>query len=206
MVNNFKQFLKVVVATVGIGQTVHGSLPPKKVSLEKKARFTKQDCKMLISQQEQQYKIPAGLLAAIASIESEFSPYAVNCNGASKKFTNLSDAKLYVTSLRDLGFVDINIGALQINYGYHNKRFKNAVAILDPYQNISYAAKYLASLKAKYGSWVKAVKFYHSPDHKCQEVYMTKVLNSLKRINNSTYCEISGVPKVSLKPVRNNSK
>ena len=206
MASNFKQFLQVIITTVGVGQTVHGSLPPKKVSLEKIARFTKQDCKMLISQKEQQYKIPAGLLAAVANIESEFNPYAVNCNGASKKFTNISDAKLYVTSLRNQGIIDINIGALQINYGYHNKRFKNAVAILDPYQNIAYAAKYLASLKVVHGSWVKAVKFYHSPDHKCQEVYITKVMNSLKRINNGTYCEINGVPKVSLKPARNSSK
>ncbi len=206
MASNFKQFLKVVIATIGIGQAVCGSLPAKKISLEKNARFTKQDCKMLISQKEQQYKIPSGLLAAVASIESEFSPYAVNCNGASKKFTNISDAKLYVTSLRNQGIIDINIGALQINYGYHNKRFKSAVAILDPYQNIAYAAKYLASLKAKYGSWVKAVKFYHSPDLKCQEAYITKVMNSLKRINNGTYCEINGVPKISLKPVRTNSK
>ena len=161
---------------------------------------------MLISQKEQQHKIPAGLLTAIARVESEFSPYAVNSNGRSKSFRNIKEAKLYVTALRDQGIIDINIGALQINYAYHKNRFKNAVAILDPYQNIAYAAKYLASLKAKYGSWVMAVKFYHSPDQKYQDIYITKIMNSLKLINNGTYCELNGIKKVILKPVRTGVK
>lgn len=205
MASNLKQCLKVIVTTVGMGHTVQASLPPV-VQIEKKAPFTKKDCKLLICQKEQQHKIPEGLLSAIASVESEFSPYAVNSNGKSKSFRNLQDAKLYVTSLRDQGIIDINIGALQINYAYHKNRFKNAAAILDPYQNVAYAAKYLASLKAKYGSWVRAVKFYHSPEEKYQIIYMNKIMNALKRINYSTYCELNGIKKVSLKPVRTNAQ
>lgn len=205
MASNLKQCLKVIVTTVGMGHTIQASLPPT-VQLEKKAPFTKKDCKMLISQKEQQHKIPVGLLAAIASVESEFSAYAVNSNGKSKRFTNIGEAKNYVAGLRKQGVIDINIGALQINYAYHKNKFSNAMALLDPYQNIAYAAKYLAYLKRVYGSWIKAVKFYHSPDAKYQDIYITKVMNALKRTNYNSYCEVNGLNKVSLKPARVSTK
>ena len=197
-----KYFFSVFI--VFVTQIVHAS-EPQAVSINKNAVFNKKDCMILIRQQEQQYKIPAGLLAAIAKVESGFGPYAVNSNGKSKQFKNLQDAKFYVTGLRNQGIIDINIGALQINYAYHKTRFSNAAAILDPYQNISYAAKYLASLRKTYGSWVKAVKFYHSPVSKYQDMNISKVMCSLKGIDVNTYHEINE-KKVSLKPSRTNVK
>lgn len=182
------------------------ALPPT-VSLQKKSLFTREDCQMLIGQHEQQNGIPKGLLLAIAKVESEFGPYAINCNGRSYQFTNLTEARTCVNNLRNQGIIDINIGPLQINYAYHKTKFTNAAAILDPYQSISYAAKYLVYLHKIYGgSWVKAVKFYHSPNVRYQNLYISKVMRCLKGIENETYCQMHGTKKVDLKPARTSKR
>ena len=201
MTSNFKKYFIQIITTLGVTQNIYGVLPPT-INVVKRSAFTRNDCKMLISQHESQNKIPTGLLTAIADVESEFGPYAVNCNGRSRQFTNIAEAKAYVTGLRNQGIIDINIGPLQINYAYHQTKFTNAAAILDPYQNITYAAKYLVYLKKVHGSWVKAVKFYHSPNVRCQNIYITKVMNCLKRIDHDTYREMMAVKNISLKPAR----
>jgi len=177
------------------------------MDLQKKSTFTKEDCKMLIRQHEQQNNIPKGLLLAIAKVESEFGPYAINCNGRGYQFTSLTEARACVNNLRNQGIIDINIGPLQINYAYHKTKFTNAAAILDPYKSITYAAKYLVYLHKFYGgSWVKAVRYYHSPNIRCQNLYIAKVLRCLKGIESETYCQISGIKKVDLKPARTSKR
>lgn len=197
MQNSLRRFFLPLLVTLGTIQSVGAMLPPKVKTVRKS--FSKNDCKALIKQLEQEYQIPTGLLAAIGAVESEHTPYAVNCNGKSRLFTNHDAAKNYVRDLRSQGIIDINIGVLQINYAYHQTRFEKAEEFLDPYKNVPYAAKYLASLKRIHGSWVKAVKFYHSPVAKYQNMYFRKVMNALRKIDASTYKNISGVSTVSLK-------
>ena len=189
--------IKFIIIAVSIAQNIYSVLPPIVTTVSKKSSFTKNDCKMLISQHESQNNIPNGLLAAIANVESGFGPYAVNCNGASYQFSNLKDAKAYIDNLRSRGIIDINIGTLQINYAYHQTKFPNASSILDPHKNIPYAAKY---------SWEKAVRFYHSPVAKYQNIYISKVMSYLKRTNFSTYQELNGKKYVKLKLARANHK
>jgi hypothetical protein len=199
--------IKFLIIAVGIAQNIYGVLPPIVTVVSTKSSFTKNDCKMLISQHESQNNIPNGLLAAIANVESGFGPYAVNCNGASYQFSNLKDAKAYVDNLRSRGIIDINIGPLQINYAYHQTKFANASSILDPYKNITYAAKYLAYLYKFHGySWEKAVRFYHSPVDKYQKIYIAKVMGYLKQNNFSTYQDLNGKKSVKLKLARANHK
>jgi soluble lytic murein transglycosylase-like protein len=200
MQNNFGRFFLPLLVTLGTLQPANAMFAPK-VKTAKRMSFSKKDCKALIKQLEQEHNIPAGLLAAIGAVESEHTPYAVNCNGKSSMFTNHDAAISYVRSLRNKGIIDINIGVLQINYAYHQKRFK-AEDFLDPYKNIPYAAKYLASLKRIHGSWEKAVKFYHSPVAKYQNMYFAKVMNALKRTDKQTYQLVSGIKSSGFKPAR----
>ncbi len=204
MQNKLSRFFLPLLVTLSNLQPVSAMIAPK-IKTPKRSAFSKKDCKDLIKQLEQEHGIPAGLLAAIGAVESEHTPYAVNCNGKSQLFTNHDMAKQYVRELRNQGIIDINIGVLQINYAYHQKRFK-AEDLLDPYNNVPYAAKYLASLRRIHGSWEKAVKFYHSPAAKYQNMYFTKVMNAFKRIDAQTYQQVSGVKTVSFKPARTTTK
>lgn len=209
MQNNLRRVFAFMLLVCGFAQiSVNAILPPKintkaaNQSGAKKNVFSKQDCKAFIKQMEVENKIPEGLLMAIAAVESEHNPWAINCAGVSRSFNSHEAAKKFVVELRNQGKVDINIGILQINYGAHKTRFKTAEEVLNPTKNITYAAKYLAQLKKQYGSWQRAVCFYHSPDAKCQEIYLTKVMNALRRANAQTYNKVMGVSGVSLKHSR----
>lgn len=199
MQNRFAKFFLSLLVTLGNLQPVSATLAPR-IKAPKRSAFSKKDCKALIKQLEQEHGIPEGLLAAIGAVESEHTPYAVNCNGKARMFTSHDAAKAYVRDLRNQGIIDINIGVLQINYAYHQKRFK-AEDFLDPYKNVPYAAKYLASLRRLHGSWTKAVKLYHSPVAKYQNVYFAKVMSRLKRINAESYQMVSGVKTLAPKQV-----
>lgn len=204
MRNSINRFFVPLLVTVSTLQSL-GAMQPTKTVLKSQRRssFSKKDCRTLIKQLEVENKIPVGLLEAIGAVESEHTPYAVNCNGESHLFTNHEAAKAYVRNMRKRGIIDINIGVLQINFAYHQKRFKNAEDILDPFQNIAYAARYLAYLyKFHGGSWVKAVKFYHSPVAKYQDMYLLKVMNALRKINSTTYRNLAGMKPISFTPVK----
>ncbi len=203
MQNSFTRFFMSLLVILGNLQPVSAMIVPRLNSAPKRSNFSKKDCKALIKQLEQEYAIPEGLLAAIGAVESEHTPYAVNCNGKARMFTSHDAAKAYVRELRKQGIIDINIGVLQINYAYHQKRFK-AEDLLNPYNNVPYAAKYLASLQRLHGSWTKAVKLYHSPVAKYQNMYFAKVMGRLKRTNLESYQMVSGVKALS--PARSTNK
>jgi hypothetical protein len=203
MRNSLKKLLSMSMTVFGVSQfSVHGILPPKintkpinkndAANKKSKHSFSKNDCKAFIKQMEIDNKIPEGLLMAIAAVESEHNPWAINCAGVSRSFTSHEAAKKFVVDLRSQGKVDINIGILQINYGAHKTMFKTAEEVLNPTKNITYAAKYLAQLKKQYGSWQRAVCFYHSPDVKCQNIYLNKVMNALKKCNAQTHSKMNG--------------
>ncbi len=201
MQNKLGRFFLPLLVTLSNLQPANAMVAPK-IKTPKRSNFSKKDCKNLIKQLEQVHGIPAGLLAAIGAVESEHTPFAVNCNGKARMFTNHDAAKQYIRELRNQGIIDINIGILQINYAYHQKRFKTAEEFLDPNNNVPYAAKYLASLKQTHGSWERAVKFYHSPVAKYQNMYFKKVMNELKQIEAQTYQQLSTAKTVNFKLAR----
>ena len=201
MQNKLGCFFLPLLVTLSNLQPANAMVAPK-LKTPKRLNFSKRDCKNLIKQLEQENAIPAGLLAAIGAVESEHTPYAVNCNGKARMFTNHDAAKQYIRDLRSQGIIDINIGVLQINYAYHQKRFKTAEEFLDPNNNVPYAAKYLASLKQIHGSWERAVKFYHSPVARYQNMYFTKVMNALKQIDVNTHQQLVSAKTSSFKLAR----
>lgn len=198
-------FLSALVALSSLTPASAAIAPKLKLKTSKRANFSKGDCRNLIRRMERENSIPPGLLEAIGAVESEHTAYAVNCMGKAKHFTNYEIAKRYVQDLRSRGIINIDIGLLQINYGYHQKKFK-AEDLLDPYNNVPYAAKYLVYLKKVYGTWEKAVKFYHSPVVRYQNMYFTKVMTALKQIDKITHTQVLNERAVSFKPARKINK
>lgn len=97
----------------------------------------------------------------------------------SKYFKNKGDAVSYIRSLMRLGIQNIDIGLCQVNWYWHGENFSSVEDLINPENNLLYAAKYLTHHYRKQGveSWSQAIGLYHSPSNpKRAASYTSKVL------------------------------
>lgn len=111
---------------------------------------------------EEKYQIPVGLLEAIVRVESAGHPYAVYCAKRCYFFKTKQAAIKKVKLLTRQGYKNINVGCAQINLQFHRSGFVSLDSWFVPERNIEYGAKYLVQLYKQFGSWYKAVCYYHS--------------------------------------------
>lgn len=130
----------------------------------------------LIKTIENQYDIPSGLLLALADVESNYQPYALNILGKSVISNSVEQAKEIVEQYLQKGLQNIDIGVMQLNYFWHGQHFTSVAEMLIPKKNINYAAQLLTGLYKQHGSWHKAVRHYHSANPKYHRQYSQKVL------------------------------
>ncbi len=132
--------------------------------------------KKYIAAVEQKNRIPSGLLSAIAGVESDFNPYAVNIAGKTVIASNQEEAAKTIKNALNSGITNIDIGIAQINYRWHGDNFKNIEEMINPVTNIEYAAKLLSSLFKQHGTWHKAIRHYHSANPDNHRRYSRKVV------------------------------
>ena len=137
-----------------------------------------EDLQQLITVAEQDYNIPRGLLTAIARVESGFKPYALNISGKTVVVSSKAEGKAIIEQHLQQSYENIDVGIMQVNYHWHRKNFATLEEMLIPRLNIEYAAKLLSSLYKQYGSWSKAVRYYHSANPEHHIKYSRKVLIS----------------------------
>lgn len=132
--------------------------------------------------------VPAHLLYAIALAESgrtsngQFRPWpwTLNINGTPRFFDNRQAATDALQNALDTGIKNIDIGPMQVNWGYHHQLLGNANSALDPLHNVRVGAFILArEMQAKDGFW-QAVGRYHSQRPERQKIYIQQVWNHLK--------------------------
>lgn len=153
------------------------------ITLGTKVSFAS-DMPQLIQEIEKEHKIPSGLLAAIASVESGLKPYAIGVSGKSVKASSKEEAKKIIKQYLAKGITNIDIGIMQINWHWHSKEFDQDLDdMLNPLQNIMYAAQLLKSLHEKHQSWQKAVRHYHSAKDEYHRKYSKAVLVSWLKQN-----------------------
>lgn len=159
------------------------------LSISNPASASKKDrvlvCEQHISDVSKAEGIPLGLLYAVALTESgsngRLSPYALNIEGVTFVAKTRSDAVAAFDVARKADKKLIDLGCMQINYFYHFAGFQSVEDMLDPKQNITYAAVFLKTLKKQHGSWTNAVARYHAgPKNKiAQQRYVCKVMRNL---------------------------
>lgn len=132
--------------------------------------------KKYIAAVEQKNRIPSGLLSAIAGVESDFNPYAVNIAGKTVIASNQEEAAKTIKNALNSGITNIDIGIAQINYRWHGDNFKNIEEMINPVTNIEYAAKLLSSLFKQHKTWHKALRYYHSATPYHHRKYSRKVV------------------------------
>jgi hypothetical protein len=129
-------------------------------------------CRAAIALIEPDSHLPAGLLNAIATVESgRFDPrtritaawpWAIDVGGAGALFDAAPAAIAAVRSAQAAGIQSIDVGCMQINLLYHPHAFASLEEAFDPVANVRYAAGFLAALHAQTGDWGAAVAAYHS--------------------------------------------
>ena len=129
---------------------------------------------------ERQSGVPAGLLAAIGSVESGGWGWSVNGNDgmAGRRFATAEDARRYTEELLGSGQRMIDLGCFQVDLRYHPDAFPRWQDAFDEDANAAAAADILNRLHAQTGDWNRAVALYHSADPQRGQSYLQAVMTA----------------------------
>ena len=132
-------------------------------------------CEAEILRAADRYGVPAGILYAVGLAETgrkgSLHAWALNIEGRAVFARTAGDAVAEFEKARSGGAKLIDLGCMQINHHYHADRFASVREMFDPHRNVDYAARFLAELKRRHGTWSMAVARYHAgpnndPAHK----------------------------------------
>ena len=126
--------------------------------------------------------VPREVLYKIARLESGRHmdgrhvswPWSLNNGGKGYLLKDSATALSTLSSLRAKGKTNIDVGCMQLNIRWHADFFDSLQQMMNPLDNVHYAARYLEQLYKETGSWEKTVKFYHSRNSKFNSVYYAK--------------------------------
>jgi len=131
---------------------------------------------------------PAGLLGAIAKVETgrrapdgsvQPWPWSYNAAGDGRYAASNAEALQEVRALQARGVRSIDIGCMQVNLLHHPQAFPSLEAGFDPATNIAYAVRFLRELHARTGDWNQAVAMYHSATPERGLIYQQRVMAAL---------------------------
>jgi hypothetical protein len=149
-----------------------------------------QSCGPIIPLAEQHYRLPGGLLEAIALTESGVQgqpyPWALNIAGSPVLARDYQSAAALLRHPDGRVRRDVAIGCMQIHMQYHLASFARPEEALEPGTNVWYAAAYLDALHQQFGDWLSAVAHYHASDPVAQRDYLCRVASHLTRTNPAT--------------------
>lgn len=161
------------------------------------------DCGAAIAAAERANDLPAGLLGAIARVESGRAdpasgtvrpwPWTVDAGGAGHFFATKAAAIAAAEALEAEGVAAIDVGCLQIDLAFHPAAFASLDEAFEPLANALYAAHFLRSLFAASGDWAAAAAAYHSQTRAIAAPYRQKVL-ALWTAAGSTPSQPPGAP------------
>jgi hypothetical protein len=129
---------------------------------------------------EGEFGLPAGILAAIGSVESGRWPWTANIDGVAETYRSKTEAIAALTRVRAPRPADVDVGCFQISLRYHPNAFATMADALDPAGNARYAARFLRDLRDKYGDWNQAVGAYHSATVPLETDYRERVMAEWK--------------------------
>jgi hypothetical protein len=127
------------------------------------------------------------ILAGIALNESAYNgrawPWTLNVAGRGFFFRSRDDAYSAIRFLISDGRSDFDVGLMQVNWGFHSKRFKSAWDALSPATNVHVAEEILNENFQKTHSAVKAVAYYHSANPEPGREYLARFVQHLSQID-----------------------
>lgn len=142
-------------------------------------------CEREMTRAAEQYDVPLGVLYAVGMTESgrrgSLQPYAMNIEGRSHFAASADEAVREFRAARSKGTKLIDLGCMQINHHYHGEKFASVDAMLNPRDNVQYAARFLKELREREGNWTMAVARYHAGpnNNPAQKRYVCAVIRNM---------------------------
>jgi hypothetical protein len=157
---------------------------------------------------ERQYQIPSGLLVSLSLVETGMGgkpqPFVINDDGRAVRAETMEEAARHIRDRAGRLREGLFVGCMQLSVTHHSKNFKPVEHILDPRQNVFYAARYLKRLRAEMGSWTKAVGRYQGGTREQRLAYVCKVNGHLSQLEprsaallDSAHCERTDQPTIA---------
>jgi soluble lytic murein transglycosylase-like protein len=149
------------------------------------AQTSSQLCEKEMIRASVKYGVPVGMLYSVGLTETgrrgSLQPYAMNVEGKAVFSSNLAEAVQRFEEARRSGAKLIDLGCMQINHYYHRDKFLSLESMLNPRDNVEYAARFLSELKGRHETWTMAVARYHAgPDNDpAQKRYVCRVIANM---------------------------
>ena len=139
-------------------------------------------CDQSIEQIASSSVVPRDVIFKIARLESGRLihgrhvswPWSLNNGGKGYFLKDRATALSTLAQLKAQGKTNVDVGCMQLNIRWHADFFHSPEHMINPLDNVRYAARYLEQLYKETGSWEKAVKFYHSRNAEFNAVYYAK--------------------------------
>lgn len=127
-------------------------------------------------------KVLAGIALNESALNGRAWPWTLNIAGRGFFFKTREDAYRVVTSLIAHGRSDFDVGLMQINWGYHARRFSSPWDALAPATSIRVAEEILNENYSKTHSVAKAIAYYHSANPIPGQAYLVRFARHLNQI------------------------
>lgn len=109
------------------------------------------------------HAVPHDLLTAIARVESNFEPLALNIGGRTYRPASQAEAVRLLSTPAGTPRRNATVGCMQIHTWVHRAAVDGRPErFLDPAVNVDYGAQLLRRLYDRHGSWRLAVGRYHT--------------------------------------------
>lgn len=133
------------------------------------------------------FGIPRSVMLAITLVETRTTrggstgawPWTVNVAGKGAWFNSRAAALIHAQQALADGNTSFDVGCFQLNYRWHSRHFKSIDHMFEPTTSGAYAARFLKSLYAETGDWIKAAGYYHSRTAKHAQRYRRLVSRTI---------------------------
>lgn len=142
-------------------------------------------CDRAAERAQREWRLPAGLLAAIGAVESGRTdlggtlprawPWTINAAGRGLSLTNKETAIAAVRALQAVGVRVIDVGCFQVDLFFHPEAFASLEAAFNPETNADAAARILTRSRINGRSWESAIALYHSASATQGQQYLRQV-------------------------------
>jgi hypothetical protein len=134
--------------------------------------------------------VPRKVMLAITEVETRTRrggqsgpwPWTVNVAGKGDWFVSRAAALLHAQTALAGGETSFDVGCFQLNYRWHGQNFSSIDAMFEPATSGAYAARFLKTLHAETGDWMRAAGLYHSRTAAHAKRYRALVARAIARI------------------------
>ncbi len=145
--------------------------------------------------------IPREVMVAITLVETRTKreghsgpwPWTVNVAGIGRWFESRAAALIHAQAALARGQTSFDVGCFQLNYRWHGMNFSSIDEMFEPAPSGDYAARFLKSLHAETGDWIKAAGYYHSRTNRHAQRYRGLVANAVHAMDGEVPTPTEGV-------------